>query len=171
MQLSVARFVGSCAIAATMVVAAAPAEARHRHHYRDRVDAGDVIAGIFLIGAIAAIADGAEKSKERKRRERDEDYRYAPPPPPEGDYRAAPQGNDGAQWVPGNNSFEMRAVDACSWAAEGAIGEQARVGQIDSVVREGTAWQVSGSVASPDTMPREFSCTYSDGRVSSINLR
>lgn len=170
MNFSVARFVGNCTIAATMIVAATPAEARHRHHYRDRVDAGDVIAGIFLIGAIAAIADGAQKSKERNRRERDGDDRYVPPPP-EGDYRATPQGNDGAQWVPGNNSFEMRAVDACSWAAEAESGEQARVGQIDSVVRNDDAWQVAGTVAAPETMPREFSCTYSNGRVSSITLR
>lgn len=170
MKFSVARFFGTCAIAATLVVAAAPAEARHRHHDRDRVDAGDVIAGIFLIGAIAAIADGAEKSKERKRREREEEYRYIPPAP-EGDYRAVPQGNDAPQWVPGNNSFEMRAVDACSWAAEGEIGEEARVGQIDSVIRNGDAWQVAGTVAAPETMPREFSCTFRDGRVSEIILR
>jgi hypothetical protein len=169
MRFSAAKFIGTAVIASTMLVAAAPAEARHRHH-RDRVDAGDVIAGIFLIGAIAAIADGASKSKQRERRERDEDYRYEPQRS-EQDYRAVPDDGNAPQWTPGSNGFEARAVDACSWAAEGEVGDQARVGQIDSVVREGDGWQVTGNVAAPETMPRDFTCTFSNGRVSAISLR
>lgn len=170
MRFSVTKFIGSAVIASTMLVAAAPAEARHRYYKRDRVDAGDVIAGIFLIGAIAAIADGASKSKQREQRQRDEDYRYDPPRRDE-DYRAAPDNGSAPQWAPGSNGFETRAVDACSWAAEGELGNLARVGQIDSVVREGDGWQVTGNVAAPDTMPRDFTCTFSNGRVSTISLR
>jgi hypothetical protein len=45
-----------------LVAFAAPAEARHRH--RDRVDAGDVIAGALVIGAIAAIASSNGNAKQ-----------------------------------------------------------------------------------------------------------
>lgn len=163
------KLVGAAVLASSVLVAVTPAEARHRRHWhRDRVDAGDVIAGIVLIGAIAAIAGSGNKAKER--RERDADYRYDPPRRAD-DYRSAPEPQQGEQWVPGSDSFESRAVDACSWAAEGALGEAARVGQIDGVNRDGDGWRVTGSVAAPESMPRDFSCTYRNGRVSDVSLR
>ncbi|NJS15714.1 MAG: hypothetical protein HC788_15400 [Sphingopyxis sp.] len=160
------KLVGLAVMASSLVVAVAPAEARHRHYrHRDRVDAGDVIAGIFLIGAIAAIADSAGKNKGRDRQ--DGDYRYDRR---DRDYRAAPEPQSNRQWTPGSNSDESRAVEACSWAAEGEIGDFARVGQIDGVEREGNDWRVTGSVAAPETMPRDFTCTYRAGRVTSVDF-
>src|SRR3546814_17396962 len=64
-------------------LSATPAEARGRHHggwghrHHDRIDAGDVIGGLFVIGAIAAIASAASKTQ------RDSADRYAPPYPDE----------------------------------------------------------------------------------------
>jgi hypothetical protein len=160
------KLVGAAVMASSLMVSVTPVEARHRHYrHRDRVDAGDVIAGIFLIGAIAAIADSADKNKDRDRR--DSDYRYDRR---DRDYRAAPDTSNDRQWVPGGNSDESRAVEACSWAAEGELGEFARVGQIDSVERAGNDWRVTGNVAAPDMMPRDFSCTYRAGRVTSVNF-
>jgi hypothetical protein len=53
-------------IALAALVAAgfsAPAEARGRHwHHHDDVDAGDVIAGVALVGGIAAIASAITRS-------------------------------------------------------------------------------------------------------------
>jgi hypothetical protein len=163
------RLVGAAVLASSLVGAIAPAEARHRRHWhRDRVDAGDVIAGIFLIGAIAAIADSAGKAKQRERR--DPDYRSDPPQGDHG-YRAAPEGERQGQWIPGSNGDEARAVDACSWAVEGELGDNARVGQIDAVNRDGANWRVTGSVAAPESMPRDFACTYRAGRVTDVALK
>lgn len=171
MNRFVVQLVGGAVLASSVLVAVAPAEARHRYHRRDRVDAGDVIAGIFLIGAIAAIADSAGKSRDRDRnRDRqDDDYRYEPQQRERG-YRTAPDQNDDRQWVPGSSNAETRAVDACSWAAEGELSDAARVGNIDSVALDGDEWRVTGNVAAPDTMPRDFSCTYRGGRVTSVTL-
>jgi hypothetical protein len=168
MRRTAVKLVGAAVMASSVIVAVAPVEARHRHYRnRDRVDAGDVIAGIFLIGAIAAIADSAGKNKDRDRDRRGDDYRYDRR---DQDYRAAPERNDDRQWVPGSNAAETRAAEACSWAAEGELGEFARVGQIDGVERTGDDWRVTGSVAAPEMMPREFICTYRAGRVTSVNF-
>lgn len=176
MNRLIVQLAGAAVLASSVVVAIAPAEARHRRHWhhRDRVDAGDVIAGIFLIGAIAAIADSAGKSRERDRDydrdrdRRDDDYRYDPQPQGE-DYRSEPQRGE-RQWAPGSNSAETRAVEACSWAAEGDLGDDARVGQIDDVVAEDRGWRVTGTVAAPGTMPRDFACTYRSGRVVEVTF-
>lgn len=169
MNRLIVQLAGAAALASSVVVAIAPAEARHRRHWhhRDRVDAGDVIAGIFLIGAIAAIADAAGKSRDSDRR--DDDYRYEPPQR-DSDYRNAPEPQDDRRWVPGNNSAETRAVEACSWAAEGELGDDARVGAIDAVTQDGDSWRVSGTVAAPEMMPRDFACTYRGGRVVDVTF-
>jgi hypothetical protein len=172
MKRLVIQIAGAAVLASSVLVAVTPAEARHRRHWhRDRVDAGDVIAGIFLIGAIAAIADSASKSRDRDRDRdrRDDDYRYEPQQR-ERDYRGTPERGDDRQWVPGNNNAETRAVDACSWAAEGELGDEARVGAIDSVAQYGDDWRVSGTVAAPGTMPRDFACTYRGGRVVGVTF-
>lgn len=164
------KLVGAAVLASSVLTAVAPAEARHRHHrHRDRVDAGDVIAGIFLIGAIAAIADSAKKSKQRTRErdQRDDDYHYVPP---REDYRAVPDDARERGWAPGRSEAENRAADACSWAAEGDLGDDARVGQIDTLTRGGDGWRVTGNVAAPGVMPRDFACTYRDGRVVDVSF-
>jgi hypothetical protein len=165
-----AKIVGAAVLASSLAVAVVPAEARskrHWHRHHDRIDGGDILAGIVLIGAIAAIAGSGKKDREAERDYRD--YRYDQPD--EGrDYRAAPDGAQGGQWVPGSNSAEARAVDACSWAAEGELGENARVGAVDGVTRVGDGWRVTGSVAAPEMMPRDFACTYRNGRAVSVTF-
>lgn len=164
------KFVGAAVLASSLVMAVVPAEARskrHWHRQHDRIDGGDILAGIVLIGAIAAIAGSGKKSRDEDRDNRD--YRYDRPDD-RGDYRAAPEAPRGDQWVPGSNSAEARAVDACSWAAEGELGDFARVGSIDGVSRDGDGWRVTGSVAAPEMMPRDFACTYRNGRAVSVNF-
>jgi hypothetical protein len=51
---------GAAAAALVSMAAAAPAEARHRYNH-DRVDAGDVIGTIAVIGGIAAIASALDR--------------------------------------------------------------------------------------------------------------
>lgn len=69
--MSKAALVGlSGAILATSM----PAEARpHHQRHRDKVDAGDVIAGALILGGIAAIASSANKRAKERARERYED--------------------------------------------------------------------------------------------------
>ena len=47
---------GAAAAAMLTVTAAAPAQAQYRSDRRDRVDTGDIIAGVAILGGIAAIA-------------------------------------------------------------------------------------------------------------------
>jgi hypothetical protein len=163
------KLAGAAVLSASVVTAIVPAEARHRrYHHRDRVDGGDILAGIVLIGAIAAIAGSGKKDRDRD--QRNDDVRYDPDYRGE-DYRAAPDAPQSGQWVPGGNSAETRAVDACSWAAEGEVGTEARVGQIDGVTAEGNGWRVTGNVAAPEMMPRDFACTYRSGRVTEVTFR
>jgi hypothetical protein len=75
------------ASAAALSLTAAPAMARHYH--RDRgIDGGDVLAGILLIGGIAAIASAASNSgRDRDARDyRYDDRRYPNSPNPDARY-------------------------------------------------------------------------------------
>ncbi|MGB7407446.1 MAG: hypothetical protein WA908_02990 [Pontixanthobacter sp.] len=108
---------------------------RHRHYrgrydrgryYRHRnrgVDAGDVIAGVLILGGIAAVVDAASKG------DRDRDYRNAP------DYRDRRGRYD-------NQSGLDRAIDIC----RSAVDRDARVENIDSVNRTRTGWSVTGTL-------------------------
>lgn len=123
----------------------------HRRHWRKRrldVDAGDVILGIGLIAAIAAVADSAEKN----RRDRgDDEY----PRTPDYDREAVPSYNGGDD--------VGSAVTACTDAAESAANGQ--VDEIGSVTREGNGWRVEGEIGNDG-----FVCTVNDGRVEDIRI-
>lgn len=64
MKKSIKTLTGAAAAALVTLSAAAPAEAqRYRHYDRDRgIDAGDVIAGVAIVGGIAAIASAIGNS-------------------------------------------------------------------------------------------------------------
>ena len=158
-------------------LAAAPADARGRHggwgyRHHDRIDAGDVIGGLLVIGAIAAIATAASKdSRDRRDRERrpeppyrDEDRRDAPSYRPQDSRNAYP----GAAAYRGE--AEARATDACSWAAEGELGDDARVDSITDARRDGNGWYVAGTVSRPGGDWRDFDCRYRNGRVVDVRF-
>ncbi len=178
MKLFQSRSAIALAAVAALSMTATPAMARgwyrgHHHHHRDRIDAGDIFAGILIIGGIAAIASAASKSdrdrreeaeKRDYRRPSDEDYRdyreYRDRNGGYGDYRddrddrygrpygAAPQagGIDGA-------------IESC--IAEVERGEH-RVDDVDSVSREGEGWRVEGRLRNEG----DFSCSVDvDGRI------
>lgn len=121
---------------------------RHRRWRRDRddIDAGDVIAGVVVLGAIAAIAGAAKNRRDRER--------YEPYPRPRADY--------GYQRSDGHGID--RAVDMCVGEVE--RGDE-RVGSVDSATRSGDGWHVSGELESGAA----YSCTIdNDGRISDVNL-
>lgn len=171
------RFASAAAIAACCSMAVAPATAaqlprasapsasvldtgavnaqNHRRWRRDRVDAGDVIGGLLVIGTIAAVASAASRAS-RNDRYRDRDYRY-----PDGDYRSdyrTPPYD--SRW---NDSRGLeRAVDMC--AAE--VERNARIDTVDSANRTANGWDVSGRLRTGDT----FRCTIgNDGRIEAID--
>ncbi len=69
------------ASAAALSMIATPALARDRwggwggRHHHDGIDAGDVIAGVLILGGIAAIASAASNSNKAKQ-QREREYRY-----------------------------------------------------------------------------------------------
>ncbi|MDG6078452.1 hypothetical protein E3U23_04505 [Erythrobacter litoralis] len=123
----------------------------HRPRYRrDRgIDGGDVVAGVLILGGIAAIASAVSKNNRRTRE------RYpAPPPRPtqQGEYRQTYRSGDGL----GN------AADMCVEA----IGRDRRVENVDQVQRLATGWVVTGTLADG----QDFVCTIGqNGRIETID--
>lgn len=128
--------------------------------HRDGIDGGDILAGVLILGTIAAVASAASKSK----RERDvytprsDDYRGGDtrydnvPPPPSGER---------SDW--GRNQSMDYVVDTC--VAE--VERSAAVDSVDGVSREGQGWRVSGRTRSGDP----FACTLDrDGQVRGLSV-
>jgi len=170
------RFATAAALAATASMAAAPLAAaelprfatpvgisdadsvnaqNHRRWRRDRVDAGDVIGGLLVIGTIAAVASAASKAS-RNDRYRDRDYRY-----PGGDYRYDYRNRPtGSGW--NDNRGLDRAVDMCAREVE----RNARIDSVDNVNRTGAGWRVSGQLRTGEP----FTCSIGpDGRIEAVD--
>ena len=116
--------IATAAVGAMALAGATPLQARDR----DRVDAGDVIAGALIIGGIAAIASAASKDRYR------DGYRYHE-----------------NRYGHGNSN---RAVDKCVRAVERdarrAGFRYANVTQIRDVDRERRGWEVTGRLVVED---------------------
>ncbi|GAA0276284.1 hypothetical protein GCM10009127_16200 [Alteraurantiacibacter aestuarii] len=121
---------------------------------RDRrgVNTGDVIAGVLVLGTIAAIASSASSNRDRtydRTRVRDNDVRYREPARPE------------RSWSSGGMD---RAVDMCVDQVERG---RDRVDSVDNAARDSSGWNVSGSLSSGDY----FSCRIdNEGRIRSIDM-
>lgn len=114
---------------------------RYRGHRRNRVDAGDVLAGVLILGGIAAVASAASKANRRER-----SYPYPDQRP---QFRTDARGIDGA-------------VDLCVREVERDV----RVAGVDRVERDAAGWRVSGSLATGGS----FDCTIgADGRIDRID--
>lgn len=125
--------VGTVVAGAMAVSSATPAFAQYRHHDRDGISAGDVIAGALIIGGIAAIASAA--SKNDRGYYRDDDYRYD---------RAGYGDRSGYRGNP------RQAVEQCVYAAERYAGQrygQADVTDIRQVRDTGYGYDVRGRIA------------------------
>lgn len=122
--------------------------ADHYRRYRDRDDgigAGEVIAGILVLGGIAAIASAVGGDGDDRPR------RY----PAE---RAEPPFDDEAH----DTSGIARAVDMCVDQIERG---RERVARVEDAVRDPRGWRVSGELANGDP----FTCRIgNDGRISEV---
>lgn len=129
-----------------------------RHHRDDGVSAGDVFAGLLILGGIAAIASAASKNDKDKRAERD--YRYNEPETDSRDYDNGWSGGSG----------DRSASRAMNDAVETCVSAVEREGQVDEVYgaqRNGSGYQVSGRLSNGD----EFACATGDGgRVTDLTV-
>ena len=133
-------------------------DVQNRRWRRDRgVDAGDVIAGVVVIGAIAAIASSASRNRDRDRDYRDRDYRGR-----DSDYRYRDNRYRDSR---GYDSRGMeRAVDMC--VAQIERGRD-RVADIDEANRDAEGWNVAGRLGNGGG----FSCRIdNDGRIRDVEL-
>lgn len=178
-------FAAATAIILTSV-AATSAEARSRYGHggwgyrdRDRISTGEVVGGLLILGTIAAVIGAASKDKAQRR---DRDYPYEPP------YRAPrqdtpnyePQRNDqgdaygsgGTTEVRpyGDGEAEARASDACSWAVEGEMGDDARVDNITGAEPNNGGWYVTGTASRLGGDVKSFGCSYRNGRVVDVSF-
>lgn len=143
------------------------------HHHDDGIDGGDVLAGLLIIGGIAAIASAASHSKKQARAEADpRPYPGGPdydaPDARASDYRGTDEGryadaprDETYGSAPVNGSFDA-AIDAC--AGEVERGER-RIDSIGNVNRMGDRFAVEGRL----TDGRGFACSVDDsGHIRSV---
>jgi hypothetical protein len=107
------------------------------------VDGGDILAGILILGGIAAVASAAT-SNSRNRDRADDRYSY------DDDVRSA--------------------SNQCGAAAAAQSGFGARVERIDNVVRDGNGWRVEGLVGSRRGGVDSFTCGISFGRIDYVRF-
>jgi len=156
MARSMFRFAATAACAAALSLAAAPAMARDhsygRHHRGDGISAGDVFAGVLILGGIAAIAGAASKGK----RDREDDYRYRDSYPDD-----RPAYREQSSY---SNGGIDNAVNLCVDQVE--RGDE-RVAAVDNAARTGSGWQISGQLEAGGN----FSCSIdNDGRIRNVDL-
>lgn len=157
----------------------------HRRHHRG-VDAGDVIAGVLVLGGIAAIASAANNNSRKQREEyerereryeqqrRDEAWRqqqnqqqgynegYQAPYGNEQNY-----GQGYNQQGYGQNDLNS-AVQYCSEAARAQSGNGSAV-QVRSVTRNGNGWRVEGTTTG-QYGGQGFSCGTSNGQIDFLQM-
>ena len=181
-------FFGSAVGAAVLVSAAAPANAQY---YRDRdrggVSAGEVIAGVAILGGLAAVIAAASDNDDRYDR-RYNDPRYRTNGYPTGGYY-----NDGYNngYYRGSSRYNQgqQVIQQCIQAAqyEGRrYGSDVRVTQIDDVDRIRRGVRVRGDIVVNEYDRRgnrwgnryrnnydrgSFTCTVQRGRVVDVNIR
>lgn len=124
---------------------------RYRRHHRHHVGAGDVLAGVLILGGIAAIASAASDSN-RDRRER----------VPYRDYR-----DDRPNYRDRRSSDSGRGIDGAVDRCVAEIERDVRIDSVDSVDRTGDGWRVTGTIFNGD----RFTCRIGeDGRVDDVDF-
>jgi hypothetical protein len=165
---------------AVVALTATPASARHWRHHDRGIDGGDVLAGILIIGGIAAVASAASKSnREREAR----DYRNPEPRYPQDRYPSDSDYRDWRAQRDGDSGYaapaEREPYGSSDWRGAGAMdgavnacadeierGER-RIDSVEGVNRAAEGWRVDGRLRDG----RAFSCTASaDGRIRSATV-
>ena len=129
---------------------------RHGHRrYDDNIDAGDVIAGVLLIGGalavVNAISNSADNNRDRYPYPRDTrdypDERYRPSPV------GGPMYSDGMQ----------RAIEGCVSEVE----RTSRIATIDTASRSGAGWSIGGELRDGESFHCEID---GSGRIRDVDF-
>lgn len=107
------------------------------------IDGGDILAGVLILGGIAAIASAASNSSRN---------------------RNGP--NDRSSY----DDDVRSASTQCGAAAAAQSGFGARVERIDNVVRDGNGWRVEGLVGARNGPVDSFTCGISFGRIDYVRF-
>lgn len=127
-----------------------------RRHGRNRVDAGDILTGVLILGGIAAVASAATRGNERDRRYPDNRYPDARYP----DNRYPAQNST-------YRSADVGGIDRAVSMCVESIERDTRVESVDSVDRDAAGWRVTGRLYDG----AGFSCSIgADGRIDAIDL-
>ena len=127
---------------------------RYRRYRRNRIDGGDVVAGVLILGGIAAIASAASNNERRERveRQRYDDRRYDDRR--DDDRRSNPRASDGS------------GIDSAVSQCLSAIERDVRVESVDGASRVASGWIVSGTLFNG----AGFSCEIdNNGRISNVD--
>ena len=125
----------------------------YRGYRRHRVDAGDVLAGVLILGGIAAVASAASNKNERRYRDRDYERRTR-------DYDRDYDRRDNPR-SSGASGLD-NAVDQCV----SRIERDVRVESVDSVDRNADGWTVTGALYNGEG----FTCRIDgNGRIADID--
>ncbi|TMM50216.1 hypothetical protein [Qipengyuania marisflavi] len=138
-------------VAAPLWDAASDSSEYHRRYRyrRNRVDAGDVLAGVLIIGGIAAVASAANRGRDDRYRDRNRDYRNT----------RMPRRND-------TRYDNTRGIDRAVKMCVDAIERDARVNTVDNVARSAQGWRVTGSLYNGEG----FTCSLgANGRIEAID--
>lgn len=151
---------------------------RPYHRHRHGVSGGDVLAGILILGTIAAVASAASKSGETSARYPDRDPRYSVRAD-DNDGADDRTRNDDAEDRRGDIASENEAIDACAVAAE----QRADTGQGTASVRDITrvdavddGFEIEGIVETRSSYRdrsgdnRRFTCSVRFGAVDSVYI-
>jgi hypothetical protein len=138
-----------------------------RHWHRDRgIDGGDVLAGLLIFGAIAAIASAASNANNR----RDDDYRARPVPVPNDNYRQDDWRPEETRPYEGQGTSPRAATRGIDEAVERCVDEASRKGEVEEVydaTRAGNGYRVSGTLRNGD----RFSCDVNGQGGVQLDLR
>ena len=169
------------ATAATALAVAAPAQARDN----DGIDAGDVLAGVLVLGGIAAVAaaiDNDDDDRYERRHTRYEDYNY------HGDYRRGDYRRGDyrrGDYRYGQRLRPRQAIRQCRRAArhEASRYGRARVTEITEVDRRDDGYRVRGRLLveegrygrrgyrTTDYDRGRFSCRVRYGQIERLRVR
>jgi hypothetical protein len=130
------------ATAGAVLVTAAPVQARGGYNDRDRIDAGDVIAGALILGGIVAIASATSGHRDR---DYDGDRN-------DGYYRGDRRGGGDYDNDNTNGYDSRRAVDACVRAAQSQASRYgwARVTDVTDISRVRGGYEIRGRLVVQD---------------------
>lgn len=129
----------------------------YRRYRRNRIDGGDVLAGVLILGGIAAIASAASNNNRRDRYE-DRRYRYE-----ERRDRDRYRYDDRRRSNPRSSGS---GIDSAVSQCLGTIERDVRVDTVDNATRGPSGWTVSGTLFNGSG----FTCQIdNNGRISDID--